>query len=235
MKSCNSRNWWWRKFLALDKSNTRRAFFDDSEAAAFHYELGRRNLPLEKYPAFSKLKRGEYDIAYITFSRKFARWKLPVAILCDTVTSDKFFVAFPSFHWNLRASKNALLKTFWQQIEAERNQRGIAEPEKSKTGKGAKSRNAGNTARTKGGGQSWQWIELLDNPHGLTSNERSHLSAARKKLPALKNDFLLLWKEIEEHRRFSEHFRLAGVMGKAIARRHVTVPSNPEGAPSVSD
>jgi len=30
-------------------------------------------------------------------------------------------------------------------------------------------------------------------------------------------------------------FRLAGVMGKAIARRRVTVPSNPEGAPSASD
>jgi hypothetical protein len=32
------------------------------------------------------------------------------------------------------------------------------------------------------------------------------LSAARKKCREIKNDFLLLWKEIEQHRRFSEHY-----------------------------
>lgn len=82
----------------------------------------------------------------------------------------------------------------------------IAEPEKSKTGKGLKSRNAGNKARTKGEGQPWTWLELMDNPHGLTSNERSHLAVAREKSRALKNDFLQLWKEIEQHRAFLERY-----------------------------
>jgi hypothetical protein len=199
------KNWWWKKFEMIDKGNKRRALFDTSAAAAFYYELARRNFPLKKYPAFTKLNRGEFNIVYHTFGRKFARWNSPaVLIIQDKITSSGDFVAFPSFFWNLRASESALRKTFWQQIEVERNQRGIAESDQSKTGKGAKSRNAGNSARTKGGGQSWRWLELLDNPHGLTSNERSHLSAARKKMSMLKNDFLLLWKEIEQHRAFLE-------------------------------
>jgi hypothetical protein len=209
MKNDPSQNWWWNKFLNLDKSDQRRRRFDENEAAAFYYELARRNpiFSLKDSPPFTKLKRGEHRIVYQTFSRKFAGWKKPLAMHhVGVVYLHEDYAAFPNVTWNLRESKSALQKKFWEMIEAERNQRGISEPEISKRGKGGKSRNAGNMARAKGEGQPWAWLELMDAPHGLTSNERSHLSAARKKSREIKNDFLLLWKEIGQHRAFLERY-----------------------------
>jgi hypothetical protein len=203
MKKDPSKNWWWKKFLAIDKSDKRRAWFDGHQAVAFHWELARRNWPLSKYPTFKELSKGEYDIAYLELSKKFGGFKSPAVVShFPYVKYESSRVSFPDKLWNLQDSKNALQKAFWQLIEAARKERGIDEPERSKTGKGAKSRNAGNNARTKGGGQSWTWLELMDNPHGLKrSNDRSHLSAARKRCAELENDFLSVWKVIEEHRR----------------------------------
>jgi hypothetical protein len=198
MKNDPSKNWWWNK-IDFQKR--------DDEAAAFYYELARRNFPLKDFPSFKKLKRGEYELVFLNFSRKFAGWKKPLAIHhVGEVYLHEDYVAFPNVTWNLRESKSALQKKFWEMIEAERIQRGISEPAPSKPGKGGKSRNTGNLARTKGEGQPWTWLKLMDNPHGLTSNERSHLAAARKKRDSLKRDFLLLWKEIEQHRAFLERF-----------------------------
>lgn len=194
----SSKNWWWNKIDFRKR---------DDEAAAFYYELARRNFDLKNYPQFKKLKRGEHVIVFLNFSQKFAGWKKPLAIVhVGKMYLHEDYAAFPNVTWNLRESKNALQKKFWEMIEAERNQRGISEPEISKRGKGGKSRNAGNMARAKSEGQPWAWLELMDNSHGLTSNERSHLSAARKKSREIKNDFLLLWKEIEQHRAFLERY-----------------------------
>jgi hypothetical protein len=200
MKNDPSKNWWWNK---LDRTDERFQLYD---AAAFHYELARRNFPLKDYPLFTKLKRGELDIVHARFSQKFAGWKPPVAMFHHGKTVlPEGYAMFESVSWNLNASRHALQKEFWNLIAQERIQRGIAEPINGKDG-GA-SRNAGNKNKNKGkGGQPWRWLELLDNPHGLTSNERSHLSAARSRRDELKNDFILLWKEIEQHRAFLEHF-----------------------------
>jgi len=201
MKNDPSKNWWWKKIDFRKR---------DDEAAAFYYELARRNHPLENFPSFNKLKSGEYEIVFQNFSRKFAGWKKPLAIVhVGKMYLHEDYAAFPNTTWNLRESKNALQKRFWQMIEAERIQRGISEPEStkhSKDFKGGKSRNAENVARATGEGQPWNWLELIDNPHGLTSNERSHLSAARKKMLEIKSDFRLLWDEIGQHRAFLERY-----------------------------
>jgi hypothetical protein len=102
-----------------------------------------------------------------------------------------------------------LQKLFLEMIEAERIQLKNSEPEPtkhSKDFKGGKSRNAGNVARVTGEGQPWKWLEYIDNPTGLTSNERSHLSAARKKMLKIRKDFRLLWDEIGQHRAFLERY-----------------------------
>jgi hypothetical protein len=191
---------WWKKFLAFDKGDKRRAWFDSHQGVAFHWELARRNFPLADYPTFAELKRGEYDIAYLELSKKFGGWKPPAAVdYLPYVKYEECRVSLPHKLWNLKDSENALKKAFWKLIEAERKERGIAEPGTSKEGKGT-SRNAGNRARTKGDGQPWRWLELIDDPHKLGPNERSHLANARKQMAALKNDFLTVWKKIEEHR-----------------------------------
>jgi hypothetical protein len=199
MKNDPSTNWWWKKI------NIRKR---DDEAAAFYYELARRNFDLKKYPSFNKLKIGEHDIAFPFFSRKFAGWKKPLAIVhLEGMDAHGDYVSFPKTEWNLRESNHALQKAFLELIESERIRRGISESEPTRHGKdfkGCKSRNAGNLAKVKSKGQPWEWLELMDNPHGLNSNDRSHLAAARKKCASIKNDFVLLWKEIEQHRAFLE-------------------------------
>jgi hypothetical protein len=197
MKNDPSKNWWWNQIDFRKR---------DDEAAAFYYELARRNHPLEIFPSFKELKRGEHEIVFRNFSRKFAGWKKPLAIVhVGKMYLHEDYAAFPNVTWNLRESKNALLKKFWEIVEAERIQRGISEPAPGK--EGGKSRNAGNKNKNKGkGGQSWRWLELMDNPHGLTSNDRSHLSAARKQCRKIKSDFRLLWDEIGQHRAFLERY-----------------------------
>ena len=105
MKNDPSRNWWWRKFANLDRAVARRDKFKNCEAAAFYYELARRNFALADYPMFTKLKRGEFDIVYLTFGRKFAGWKQPLAIsYLDIMNLPKGFTSFPSVGWNLNES-----------------------------------------------------------------------------------------------------------------------------------
>jgi hypothetical protein len=214
MKIQIEKYWWWDKFLAFDRGDKRRSFFDGNAAAAFHWELGRRNFPLKDYPAFNTLRRWEYDIAYIKLSRKFERWNPPVAVFWagGPMINNPGFVAFSRISWNLRASKNALLNEFWKLIEQERTTNGIAEPSASAAGKGGKQRNANNANRTKGEGQPWRWLELLDldlsnEPQRLDSNERSLKSQAKTKRDSIKLDFLELWKEIENHRIFLADFK----------------------------
>jgi len=197
MKNDPSTNWWWKKIDFRKR---------DDEAAAFYYELARRNHPLEIFPSFNKLNYGEHEIVFQKFSRKFAGWKRPLAIVhVGKMYLHEDYAVFQNVTWNLRESKNALQTRFWEMIEAERIRRGISEPAPGK--EGGKSRNAGNKNKNKGkGGQSWRWLELMDDPHRLTSNDRSHLSAAREKCREIKSDFRLLWDEIGKHRAFLERY-----------------------------
>jgi hypothetical protein len=202
-----TKKWWWKTLCALDQNDVRRKKFSEHEAAAFHYELARRNHDSDQFPAYNELLRGECDLVFFQFSQKSAGWKPPVAIHYHGVPPfHDGYVAFPSIGWNLRASKNALLEHFWKIIGDERNRRNIAEPSLNKGEKGRKSRNRNNNARLRGLGQPWRWLELLDNPHNLKSNDRSKLSQARKKSRVLKKDFEQLWKAIEQHRTFLKQY-----------------------------
>lgn len=208
-------NHWWNKFLAFERGDRRRVYFDEQEVAAFHWELARRNFPLADYPCYIELNRGERDIAYIALSRKFARWNPPVVVHQAGRQIDyPDFVNFPALYWNLRASNHSLQKQFLEMVESARKQNGICRTR----------RNANNSARTKGGdGQPWRWIELLDldlscQPQRLNSNERSHKSQAKMKRDSLQQVFLEVWKEIENHRRLMPELEKSSPSASKIMR-----------------
>lgn len=157
-----------------------RLWEEQTEIAAWQYELVRRLRPEKKLPSWIGLPICAHSVLQRAIGQNLS--KSLCAIFHPIRNEREWSKPMPLFQWNLEAGNSDLVRTFLSWIDGERRRNGLPESlfsERSKSGK-RKSQNKGNRNRK----VSWRWPELIGlhrwGGRSLSHNERSAKSNAEQ-------------------------------------------------------